>query len=216
MLKTQNRVLAKTEIARVVKYHKFWRRRNLPEVQLRFAIFRLSCCCGLRCKEIIGLNLGDFFLDSASPFIRIRKDITKGYRKRGTEEIIRKPRKVALYLDEATLEDVKRWHKFRMEQTGGDLSAPYVCGQQKCNLGKRMTRLQAAAIWHTSLRCLGADRARSLSIHSGRHTCISQLVWSGVPLTFVRDFAGHRSIATTSEYLHTCDETMLPKNVFNV
>lgn len=223
MLKTQNRVLSKDEIAKVVKYHHFWRRRKSPGIQLRFAIFRLSCCCGLRCKEIAGLNLGDFFFDSAAPFIRIRKDITKGHRKTGSEEVVRKPRKVSLLVDDDTLADLKKWYDFRMQQSGGDISAPFVCGQtekaigiRQANLGKRLARNQIAAIWQTALHPLGRDRARELSVHSGRHSAISHLVWGGWPLSYVRDWAGHRSIATTCLYSHTFDESKMPRNAYRV
>jgi integrase len=216
MLKVQNRVLSKNEIAKVAKYHKNWRRRDLPGPQLRFAIFRLSCCCGLRCKEIVGVNLGDFFFDSESPFIRIRKDITKGHRKTGTVEVIRKPRKVSLKIDDDTLADLKKWYDFRVKQSGGDMSAPFICGQTDRNRGKRLNRGLVASIWKTSLRTLGAGRVLACSIHAGRHTAISHLVWGGWPMTFIRDFAGHRSIATTCLYSHTFDETTMPKNAFRV
>lgn len=215
MLKTQNRVLSKDEIGRVVKYHtRTKRRKESPIVQLRFAVFRLSCCCGLRCKEICGVTLGDFFFESAAPFIRIRKDITKGHRKVGAEEVTRKPRKVSMRVSDATRHDLKRWYDFRMKQSGGDISAPFIAGQKAVNLGKPLNRHLVASIWKTAIRVLGVDRVREVSIHAGRHTAISHLVRAGVSLAFVRDWAGHRSIATTSHYIHSFDEESLTGDVF--
>lgn len=223
MLKTQNRVLSKDEIAKVVKYHHFWRRRKSPGIQLRFAIFRLSCCCGLRCKEIAGLNLGDFFFDSAAPFIRIRKDITKGHRNKRTGEVVRKPRKVSLLIDSGTRNDLKAWHEFRMSQSGGDLMAPFICGQvsqafgiRQENVGKRLQRNQVASMWRTSIRCLGVDRMRSTGIHSGRHTCLTHLAADPrFSLAYVKQFAGHANIATTSEYLHACVDARIQAELFD-
>jgi integrase len=46
------------------------RRRRGRNYQLNRAIFRLSCCCGMRCMEICGLDLRYVQLDEP-PFIRI-------------------------------------------------------------------------------------------------------------------------------------------------
>lgn len=213
-MKLQNRVLTKDEIQKVIAYHRYFRRKKRNATWRNFMVFRLSCCCGLRRKEIAGLNLGDFFVDSDMPFIRIRKETTKGYRCRKTGELIRKARKVSLRVDQQTREDLIRWLEIRKIQAGGNLSAPFVCGQRKCNFGKRLLLGQVAKFWQTTLLCLGRDRARSLSIHTGRHSCISMLVHLGYPLAFVRDFAGHRNIATTSLYAHAYDEATLPSNAF--
>lgn len=215
MLKVQNRVLSILEIRQVVKYHKTGGRRlNRPAVQLRFAIFRLSCCAGLRCCEIAGLNLGDFYFDVPRPYIRIRKEITKGYRRPGAEAATRKERHVGIWVDDETVEDLKRWYQFRLLQSGGDMNAPFICGQTLKNTGERLGLKQVSRLWKTALRTLGKQRAR-LGIHSGRHTCLSHLVLN-YPLPFVRDYAGHRSIATTSLYLHSFDEDTFSTSAFQV
>lgn len=214
MLKLQNRVLSKSEITTVIAYHKSWRRRKLLGTGRNFAIFRLSACCALRRKEIAGLNLSDFFFESDRPFIRVRKEITKGHRKAGATEVTRKARKVSLLIDTETREDLKKWWTIRMEQTGGDRNAPFICGTRPANFGKRLPPTNIAKMWRTALYPLGSDRARTTGIHSGRHTCLSHLVRNGFPLAFVRDFAGHANIATTSIYSHSFDEESLPKDVF--
>jgi integrase len=215
MTNLENRVLTKAEIRKVIKWSRMARRKNKPNTQRNYAIFRLSACCGLRCSEIGGLNLSDFFFKTEKPFIRIRKEITKGHRRPGTTEVIRKARMVPLTHDDGVRDDLLKWWNFRMEQSGGDRSAPFVCGQSKDFVGNRMGRCEVASAWKTSIRCLGVDRARSLSIHSGRHTAITHLLWAGMPLVWVKNFAGHANIATTSEYAHLCDDTNLPTGVFS-
>lgn len=209
---SQRRTLSTEDIAKVEKYHKNWRRRNLPSAQLRLAIFRLSCCCGLRCKEIAGLDLGDFFFKSSTPFIRIRKDITKGHKSRRTGETVRRPRMVSLGICQKTYDDLKAWYDFRMQQSGGDIKAPFICGQNEkpqgarpANLGKRLDRPCIAALWKTALKCLGYERSDTPPIHSGRHTCLT-LLCKGYSLPYVRDFAGHANVTMTSRYLHADKE----------
>lgn len=211
-----NKILSKSEIQAVIKWHRMGRRQKRLNTQRNFAIWRLSCCCGLRCSEILGLNLGDFFFKTDKPFIRIRKEITKGHRRPGSTEVIRKPRMVSLSFDQGTMQDLQKWLTLRMEQSGGDRSAPFVCGQTAGHVGNRMKRHDVASCWRTALQCLGVDRARQVSIHGGRHTAITHLIWAGFPLPWVRDFAGHANIATTSIYTHLCDETVLPTNVYGV
>lgn len=215
MVGLQNRVLSKAEILKVIKWSKMARRRHKPNTQRNFAIWRLSCCCGLRCKEIVGLNLGDFFLKTDKPFIRIRKEITKGHRRKGSDEVIRKARIVPLTVDRQTKEDLAAWLDFRMAQTGGDRNAPFVCSQMSKTLGKRMCLSTVAKCWQTSLLCLGRDRAKTTSIHSGRHTAISMLLHCGYSLPFVRDFAGHANISTTSLYAHVYENDGVTTEAFN-
>ncbi len=214
-LKLANRILSKEEIAAVVSYHRKSRRRRYPGTHQRLIVFRLACCCGLRRCEIAGLELRDLFVKSERPFLRVRKEVTKGHRKSGSSEVSRKERRVSLSIDRETLEDLKRWLKIRQEQSGGDLYAPFICGLERGAMGKKRTGDSIAKMWRTAIRlALGDEQASNLSIHAGRHSCISHLIWAGLPLPFVRDFAGHRNIATTSIYTHALDETQLPTNVF--
>jgi len=44
--------------------------------------------------------------------------------------------------------------------------------------------------------------------HALRHTCLSRLAAAGVPVTLVRDIAGHACITTTNRYMHAEHSTM--------
>lgn len=215
MVGLQHRVLGKAEIQKVIQWNKPIRRKRRLNTHRNFVIFRLSCCCGLRCKEIVGLNLGDFFLKTDKPFIRIRKEITKGHRRAGSDEVVRKARVVPLTFDRQTRDDLAAWLALRMEQTGGDRSAPFVCSQMPKTRGKRMYRSTVAKCWQTALLCLGRDRAMSCSIHSGRHTAISILLDANYSLPYVRDFAGHANISMTSRYSHVYENDSVTCEAFN-
>lgn len=215
MVGLQHRVLGKAEIQKVIQWNKPIRRKRRLNTHRNFVIFRLSCCCGLRCKEIVGLNLGDFFLKTDKPFIRIRKEITKGHRRAGSDEVVRKPRMVPLTFDRQTREDLVAWLELRMKQTNGDRSAPFVCSQMPKSAGKRMIRSTVAKCWQTALLCLGRDRAHQTSIHQGRHTAISILLDAGYSLPYVRDFAGHANISMTSRYSHVYENESATSEAFN-
>lgn len=45
--------------------------------------------------------------------------------------------------------------------------------------------------------------------HDLRHTCLTNLLQSGVDLATVRDFAGHHSITETSKYVHSTEESLV-------
>lgn len=45
------------------------------------------------------------------------------------------------------------------------------------------------------------------TIHDLRHTCLTNLLQAGVDLGTVRDFAGHHSIAETTNYIHATDKS---------
>jgi len=49
---------------------------------------------------------------------------------------------------------------------------------------------------------LGPERQKTLTIHHGRHTFISNVLAGGHTLAEVRDAAGHSNVSITSGYLH--------------
>lgn len=181
------------------------RSRNRLRNLRNLTIFRLSCCCGLRAKEIAGLNIGDVLTVGPMPIVVIRKDITKGRQGK------RRARKVPLYIDAKTLADMSTWQALRLEAGAGP-SDPFVCSLRQGSAGKRLTPKQAGKLWNTAIKILGL-RKRQLSIHKGRHTFISTCINAGVPLPLVRDWAGHSSIATTETYIHA---TALPPHIKDV
>lgn len=190
---TPTSFLLPAEIARVLKYlrqHKRYRntRRNL-------AIFRLACCCGLRRKEIAGLNMKDVLTVGPRPSIMVRAAITKGQVGK------RKNRTVPLWWDTGTLKDLIAWKAYRVKMGAGP-NDPFVCTMRVDCAGQRMLLDCISQQWQSAIRVLGRDRVRQLSVHKGRHTCASHLLSAGVPVAVVRDSLGHSNMSITDIYLH--------------
>lgn len=193
------KILGREEMQAVLdKLHRAVRRPPSRRPLNKYAdliVFRLSACCGLRCVEICGLNVGDMIAGGDRPILRIRKEITKGQLGK------RKARKVPLWWDSGTFNDLRLWRELRL-RAGASLDDPFVCSCQAATLGKRLEKKSAARRWRTSIGVLGAERRKQLSIHCGRHSFISHALYCGRSLVEVRDAAGHASVNTTSLYLH--------------
>jgi integrase/recombinase XerD len=156
-------------------------------------IFRLSLCCGLRRREICGLQMRDMQLFGPRPEIHIRKELGKG-RNGG------KARYVPLWWDEGTLDDLELWHTKRVGMGAGDLD-PFLCSTSKGTLGKPLSHTGAAARWKTAVKCLGKERQDQLHIHCGRHSFASHYALVGRSLPEIKEAMGHSNISTTSIYL---------------
>jgi integrase/recombinase XerD len=193
--------LQKDEIRKVLEYlHANQLRREFKSC---LAIFRLSCCCGLRTCEIAGLNLGDFNANEKFPTVTVRAEVTKG--KNGKA----KTRSVPLWWDKPTFEDLKEWYHYRLAYTRDNRNRgelPFICGLTPGNFGKRLHRSGIAKKWTTSVAgALGLERAKQISIHKGRDTFISWALASGRSLKEVQLAVGHASISSTNVYTHVVD-----------
>jgi integrase len=179
------------------------RARRSKTKHLNLIVFRLSCCCGLRCKELVGLNIGDVIASGPKPCIRVRKGITKG--RHGQ----RRARMVPLWWDSGTLEDIAEWVAYRISQ-GARHDDPLLASEHITAKGKRLCGKSAQHKWTSCLRPLGPGRQRQLSIHCGRHTFCSHALNAGRSPVEVRDAAGHASLNTTSIYLHLIERDGVP------
>jgi integrase/recombinase XerC len=195
------KILTREEVAAVLKDLK--RRRRKVNAKQNLIIFRLSCCCGLRVKEICGLDLGDVLTAGARPCIRIRKAITKG------REGQRRGRIIPLWWDQGTLDDLTAWKEFRLGQ-GAGLDEPVICSLYKARLGRRLRTTIVADRWKTAIKALGEERVRMLSIHCGRHSFCSHALFAGRSVVEVRDAVGHKSVNTTSLYSHLLERENVP------
>ena len=187
-------ILTRAEVLAVIADLKRRAKRSRLSRQ-NLIVFRLSCCCGLRRKEIHGLNLGDLVVSGPRPVIRIRKEITKG------ENGKRKARLVPLWWDSGTLADLSAWVAKRRED--GALPTDALLAQKS---GKRISGQSLALRWQTAIRKLGPERITQLSIHKGRHSFISHSLHAGHSLAEVRDAVGHASVATTNIYAHLVEQ----------
>jgi integrase/recombinase XerD len=178
-------------------------RKKCRNGRCNLIVFRLACCCGLRVKEIVGLNLGDVAVAGPRPAIRVRKEITTG--KNGKY----RSRLVPLWWDKGTLADLARWKERRIQQ-GATKDDPLICRQRHDAAGRRMTERECAKRWKTAIRRLGAERIAQLSIHCGRHSFATHALAIGRSLAEVRDAMGHANVSTTNVYLHYIERTGIP------
>jgi integrase len=207
-----SQILQRDEIKKIVttlrQRAKWYGGKQSPKLSL--AIFRLSCCCGLRRCEIRGLNMGDFILTGTRPVIRIRKDATKG-------------RIDPLWWDKGTLADFLVWWEIRKKQGAGK-DDPFIVALFTGGVGmarkpakvlRRMTLDGIACRWKSIMRILGKERAKQVSIHKGRHSFCSHSALMGRSIIEIQKAAGHASVDTTSIYLHLLERDNVP-DVFGV
>jgi len=185
-----SQILLRRELALVLSALKK-RADRLPNVQMNLAIVRLACCCGLRASEVGGLRIGDVKVGIDRPFLLIRAEHAK----------LGRPRRVPLWWDAGTLEDLTAWLERRRQQ-GAKGDDPFICSLQTATFGDPLNRHVLRRRFHTACRVLGWDRLRTLTIHHGRHTFISHALAGGRTLAEVKAAAGHASLLTTSVYLH--------------
>ncbi len=192
----RTKILSRAEIAAVLADLKRQSRRRSVNTRQNLALFRLATCCGLRASEIVGLKLGDVRVGLARPYIRIPKAIAKGG----------KPRRVPLWWDRGTLEDLTAWRDERARGGAGP-GDPFVCAQSTAARGRPISRHNARSRFISVCRVLGAERRREITIHVGRHSFVSHALASGKrSLAEVRDAAGHSSLAVTSIYTHVATD----------
>ena len=189
-----SQILTRRELASVLADLQA-RAPRLANVHLNLAIARLACCCGLRAGEIGGLRLADVYVGIARPYIQVRAACAKGNR----------PRRVPLWWDAGTLQDLAAW-KARRQAQGARADDPFICSLQRATFGRMLNRHVVRQRFRTACRALGRERLRSLTVHDGRHTFISHALAGGRTLGKVRAAAGHASLLATSVYLHVAIE----------
>ena len=170
-------------------------------------IVRLACCCGLRRKEICGLEVRDLMVGGKMPVINIRGEISKkDYKGRAYD------REVPLWWDKGTLSDLTAWTRERASQgaSGRDPLVP-------SNHGGRMEEKAPARRWKTLIRkVLGEDREIQSSIHGGRHSFCSHSQAAGRTAVEVQEAAGHANAKMTLDtYSHLLNSRRDLPDVFS-
>jgi len=65
-----------------------------------------------------------------------------------------------------------------------------------------MSARQCQAAWDKARTAMGLKEDKGFVIHALRHTCATRLVDKDVPLTVIRDYLGHSTVAVTERYAH--------------
>lgn len=191
-----NKILTTDEIRAVIAQLKV--KRRYVNNRQTLVIFRLAACCGLRASEIAGITTDDVRTEGKRPHIRIRKTVGKGS----------KARKVPLWWDQGTLDDLRAWRAEQVERG----ARYFVCAQSVDAFGNPIDRRNIRRIFIRACSILeGRD---DVTTHDGRHTYVSLSLAGGRSLAEVRDAAGHANIATTSIYTHCVPDDGTVGNLF--
>ena len=156
-------------------------------------IYSLALGTGLRLAEIVGLDVGDVYIDDRVPRtrLRIRPKIAKGGRKGD------------VFLPDALMGKLRRFwaHKARRGEglAPGD---PLFCSQSRVRISKRRVQFAFRA-WQVKA---GFDRLYPL--HCTRHTAITAVYRKTRDLFLAQRFARHVSPLTTTVYTHPSDQEM--------
>ena len=182
-LQKQN-VMDKTEVKTVLADLKRKSKRS-PNAKVNELIFRLATGCGLRASEIANLRVCDVKLGDHN-YIHVKDG------KGGKSADVMIP-------DDVTILVLEQW--MSRHTANGKIrpsKAPFVRKKK----GMEFDRNEIAKRFKTAIKCLGPDRVKELSVHSGRHTAATLLLDDGESLATVRDFMRHSNISVTSVYLH--------------
>lgn len=198
------KILTRRELAQVLNDLKRKAPRSINTWQ-NLILVRLSCCCGLRVSEIAGLRICDVRTETSRPHLRIPRGAAKGG----------KPRMVPLWWDAGTLEDLKKWKAFKLDQ-GAKQEECFIGSQCERRRGTRLSRHTLRKRFLTACKSLGSSRVAMLTIHHGRHTFISHALAGQRTLAEVRDAAGHANVSITSAYLHVAVEDDSVGELFGV
>lgn len=188
------RILTRGEIAAILKDLHRKRFRRSAHRRNNLMIFRLAACCGLRASEIAGLCLGDVILGAGvrRPHLNLPAEICKGH----------KPRRVPLWWDASTLDDLAEHKAWRLGSGAGQ-QAPFVAVPFGPTAGNAYGRFAIRA--HFMRTCRLAI-GREATTHIGRHSFVSHAIAGGRTLAEVRDAAGHSDLSTTGIYTHIANE----------
>ena len=156
-------------------------------------IYSLALGTGLRLAEIVGLNVGDVYIDDRTPRTRlkIRPEIAKGGR----------PGDV--FLPDALVAKLRKFwgHKARRRE-GLQPGDPLFCSQSRVRISKRRVQF-AFRTWQVKT---GFDRL--YPFHALRHTAVTNVYRASRDLFLAQRFARHVSPLTTTVYTHPGDQEL--------
>lgn len=153
------------------------------------AILGLAYGCGLRCGELVAVNMGD---------IRFRERILIVPKGKGNKRRV-------VPMSSGVLNDLSEYFfKERQKLTKG---RDYKKGEQAFMLHSRGGRMQKGT-YNKRLKALiirtGNEQIeqKQITIHNLRHSIATHLLEQGVPVEQVREFLGHSQLETTQIYTH--------------
>ena len=151
------------------------------------AIIALMVTCGLRTIEVVRANIEDLRPEGDVFILKVHR---KGHDSKDDDNVIPEKhfKSLAFYL------------KIRDGQPGDPLFVSY----SDRNANQRLTTKTIANISKDCFRTIGIDR-HTMTAHSFRHFCITDMIINNAPMHQVQAAAGHKSMETTTRYFHNID-----------
>lgn len=156
------------------------------------AMFALSYDAALRRQEVVRVNVGD--LDPAHRLIRIPAEHAKNGYERVVPYAEPTARLLAAYLD----------HRRQLTRERGQLFVSF----SHRNLGRPISVWAWAKTITNVALVSGVGR---FTTHTLRHLCLTDLARSGWDIHEIAAFAGHRSLASTLQYIHVSGRELSSK-----
>lgn len=144
------------------------------------AVATLLLYTGLRIGECLALNLVDVIIAERKGRVIVRSGKGNSYRE--------------VPLNSQTRQVLADWKNYRTSHFKGNDN-----GEVAFFLSRQGTRLTPRAA-DLRLRHLAQKAGLSLSAHTLRHTCLTNLVRGGHDLVLVAEIAGHKRLETTRRY----------------
>lgn len=153
-------------------------------------IMSLALTTALRKSEIINIKLKDVTTYGGYDVINITrkgniKDVIKI--QKGVLNLIKQ------YVEKSSRDFKKNWDEYLF------------LGHSKNSLKKE--KLDPSSLNYIIKQiCKNANLNKDLKVHSTRHTAITLAITEGATIEKVREFAGHKNLATTNRYVHSIDK----------
>lgn len=148
------------------------------------AMLAAMVCCGLRCIEVVRLNVEDLTVSAGHTVLMVQG---KGHEERTPVKV---PQAVERLL-----------RQYLSERKDITEKAPLFTAAGNRNISGRLTTRSVSRIIKELFRAEGLDTPR-LTAHSTRHTAVTLALLAGQSLEAVKDFARHASLSTTLIYAH--------------
>jgi integrase/recombinase XerD len=146
-------------------------------------MFALAYDCGLRREELCALHIND--IDPAHRQITIRPDITKNKRQR----------EVRYQAETSLLYVTYLHHRRKLSHAPG----PLFLSESPRNYAEAISKWT----WSKVIRRIAARAGvPNFTPHTLRHLCLTDLARAGWDIHDIAMFAGHRSLETTTLYIH--------------
>ena len=148
------------------------------------AILELLYATGMRCGELVGLDMGDVDLDA-----RMVRVLGKGRKER------------VVPFGTRALDSLRAWLVERRRLRARD-EALFVNGRSGRLTDRSVRRLVSQRVRSVSIN-------RKLSPHSLRHSFATHLLSRGADLRSIQELLGHSSLSTTQRYTHVDTQQIL-------